>query len=187
MASEHKINIVGGYPALYPGEEKGRNLAAAYGRDGERVALYQKMHPFPLAGEDRHYLAGKGPVVFALDGTPSSVFICYDLRFPEAMRKVAKEVSLMFFIANWPAQRAEHWDMLLRARAVENQCFVAGVNRVGTDGNGIAYSGVSAIFGPTGNMLCRGSDKEEIIFCEIDPGEAESVRAEYPFLGDMRE
>jgi predicted amidohydrolase len=185
-AAEHEINIVAGYSAIYPGGEKGRNLAAAYGRDGKRIALYQKMHPFSLAEEDRHYAAGEGPVVFALNGSPSSVFICYDLRFPEAMRRVAPDVSLIFVLANWPSARAGHWEALLKARAIENQCFLAGVNRVGTDGNGVAHGGGSVVFGPAGETVSRGGDREEVVLCDIDPGEAARVRAELPFLKDMR-
>lgn len=186
MASEHGINIVAGYADIGPGEVRGRNLAAAYDRRGQQVALYTKVHPFQLLEEGKHYIAGDGPVVFPLDGVPTSVFICYDLRFPELMRKVARDAHLMLFLANWPSSRAAHWEALLKARAIENQCFVAGVNRVGTDGNGISYSGGSLAYGPMGVLIARGGDREEIVLCEIDPADVRRVRAEFPFLEDMR-
>ena len=91
------------------------------------------------------------------------MFICYDLRFPEVFRRVAKDVQAIFIIANWPSERKEHWRTLLKARAIENQCFVIGVNRTGKDGNGISYPGSSAIFGPLGNEMCCGSDNIECI------------------------
>jgi predicted amidohydrolase len=184
-AKKHSINIIGGFSAKGT-DAKGRNVAHAYGREGELLASYAKMHPFCLAGEDKHYEAGDSPVVFELDGTPSSMFICYDLRFPEAMRAIARKVKVLFFIANWPAERAEHWSALLRARAIENQCFVVGANRIGTDPNGLEYSGGSAIYGPEGRKICSASATCQIHVCEFDPAGADAVRSELPFLDDMR-
>lgn len=186
LASEESVNIIAGYAARRPEDEKGSNLAAAFDRAGRKIAHYEKMHPFTPLKEDVYYAAGERPVVFSLDGVPASVFICYDLRFPEAMRRVAKDVSIMFFIANWPSLRAAHWSALLRARAIENQCFVVGVNRVGSDGNGLGYGGGSAVFGPSGEEMLSGWDWEGALFCDIDPEEVGKNRAQYPFLKDMR-
>lgn len=184
MARKCSINVIGGVSAR--GSGKGRNLAHAYGRDGKLLASYAKMHPFCLAGEHEHYESGDVPTVFALDGVPSSVFICYDLRFPEAMRAVARKVLIIFVIANWPSERKEHWTALLKARAIENQCFVAGVNRAGSDANGLDYPGASAVFGPQGEVVCMAGAGEETVVCGLDPAEAERVRTDYPFLEDMR-
>jgi omega-amidase len=184
-AKKYSINIIGGFAAR-GGGEKGRNVAHAYGRDGALLASYAKMHPFCLAGEDAHYEAGGGPVVFTLDGTHASTFICYDLRFPEAMRSVAREVKVIFVIANWPSERAAHWSALLRARAIENQCFMIGVNRRGTDANGLSYDGASAVYGPTGEEVCAAPESGELLVCDFDPSEAGRVRKAFPFLNDMR-
>ena len=185
MATRGNINVIAGFAAL-GGGKLGRNVAHAYGRDGGLLASYSKMHPFSHAGEHMHYEPGARPVLFNLDGTTASVFICYDLRFPEAMRRVARDVQAIFVIANWPAERTGQWVALLRARAIENQCFVIGLNRTGTDGNALHYDGSSCVFGPMGEELCRATAREEFITCEFDPGEAGRVRAKYPFLKDMK-
>ena len=131
------------------------------------MALYTKMYPFSPAREHRHYEAGAAPVVFELAGAWCGVFICYDLRFPEAFRSIAKNVQAVFVIANWPRSRIEQWDILLRARAIENQCYSIGVNRTGLDGNGLYYSGSSQIVDPRGKVLCRGSDRDAVVIGAI--------------------
>ncbi len=186
MARKHAVNLIAGFPIKSPAEEKGRNLAAVCNRKGQLNAIYTKIHPFSHAGEDACYVAGEKTVVFDIDGMPSSVFICYDLRFPEVFRKVAKEVQAIFVIANWPSERKEHWQTLLKARAIENQCFVIGVNRTGIDGNGIHYAGASGIFGPSGNVVCSGDETEEFLTGEFDPAEVARIRSEFPFLDDIR-
>jgi len=185
IAKKYSINVIGGFSAEgHIGF--GRNVAHAYGRDGLLKASYAKMQPFCYAGENTHYEAGDRPVVFDLDGAPASVFICYDLRFPELMRKVARDVRVIFVIANWPGERISQWSALLRARAIENQCFVAGVNRTGSDPNVSDYPGASSVMGPGGEELCTGSASDRIVVCEFDIAMADRVRAEYPFLDDMR-
>ncbi|MBI5211767.1 MAG: carbon-nitrogen family hydrolase [Nitrospirae bacterium] len=186
IAQKYGIYIIAGFPIKEPSEEKGRNIAAVYDRKGRRIAAYTKMHPFSLLDEDKYYAAGEDTVTFDIDGMTCSVFICYDLRFPEVFRKVAGDVQAIFVIANWPASRKEHWETLLKARAIENQCFVIGVNRTGTDGNGIYYPGASSVFDPPGNAVCSGNDKDEFIVCEFDPAEAVEIRARFPFLKDIR-
>jgi len=177
------LNIVAGFKAKAP--EGPANLAHVYGRDGTRLSRYLKMRPFSLAGEDGFFISGKLPVEFSLDGVPSSVFICYDLRFPELFRQVARKARVVFVIANWPDSRGGHWTALLKARAIENQCFVVGVNRTGRDGMGIMYSGGSSVYGPLGQEICAMGD-EPLAACEIEPGEAEAVREKFPFLKDIR-
>ncbi len=186
MALKYGIYIIAGFPIKEPAEEKGRNMAAVYDRKGRRIAAYTKMHPFSLLDEDKYYAAGRDTVIFDIDGMTCSVFICYDLRFPEVFRKVAGDVKAIFVIANWPASRKEHWETLLKARAIENQCFVIGVNRTGTDGNGIHYPGASSVFDPSGNAVCSGNEKDEFLSCEFDPAEVIGIRSRFPFLKDMR-
>ncbi|HMK56603.1 MAG TPA: carbon-nitrogen family hydrolase [Dissulfurispiraceae bacterium] len=186
IAAENSINLIAGFPIKSPAEDRGRNMAFVYDRKGMMVSTYTKMHPFCLSDEEKYFIAGDHTAVFDIDCVPSSVFICYDLRFPEIFRSVARRVKQIFVIANWPSTRAEHWDALLKARAIENQCFIIGVNRTGTDGNGIAYSGESCVFDPMGNPICKGDENKELVVCEFDPSKTDKVRAEYPFLADMR-
>jgi omega-amidase len=186
IAKNNNINLIAGFPIKSPAEDKGRNMAVVYDRKGMLVATYTKMHPFCLAGEEKHYVAGDSVTVVDIDGMPSSVFICYDLRFPEIFRRVAKKVKAIFVIANWPALRDDHWEALLKARAIENQCFMIGVNRTGTDANGISYSGSSCIFGPMGELACSANETDEYIVCDFDPAKVDEVRTQYPFLRDMR-
>jgi predicted amidohydrolase len=187
MAKKNRINIIAGYVVKTPGDTKGRNIAVAYNRTGQSIAKYVKLHPFSYAGEDQYYIPGNDSVVFDIEGLKASIFICYDLRFPEVFRGVAKDVQAIFVLANWPSERKEHWLALLKARAIENQCFVIGVNRIGKDGNGILYPGSSAIFGPLGDGMCCGRDNVEFMMCEINPQETFEVRARFPFLQDMQD
>ncbi len=186
IARKNNINLIAGFPIKAPGEDKGRNMAVAYDRKGMLMATYTKMHPFCLADEQKYYIAGDNVTTFDIDGVPSSIFICYDLRFPEVFRKVAKRVQAIFVIANWPSERVEHWNALLKARAIENQCFLIGVNRTGIDGNGICYSGSSCIIDPMGSFICSGGESDEYIVCVFDPGRVNEVRSKFPFLKDMR-
>jgi len=182
IAKKHAVNVIAGFAMKAPAENLARNMAVVFDRKGRPDATYTKMHSFPLSEEGQHFMEGAETVVFDIDAMSSTVFICYDLRFPELFREVAARVKAMFVIANWPSERKEHWEILLKARAIENQCFVIGVNRIGRDGNGILYPGASRIIDPNGNVICSGSDMEEFITGEFDPSEADRVRAALPFL-----
>lgn len=114
---------------------------------------YDKRHLFRMAGEDKVYSAGNKNITVELLGWRIRPFICYDLRFPLWTRNIDNIYDAAIFIANWPERRSLHWKLLLRARAIENQCYVIGVNRVGTDGNGHPYSGDSSVVDPWGNIL----------------------------------
>lgn len=186
LAKSYGINIAAGFAVRRTGEAKGRNTAAAYGRKGELLTSYTKIHPFSFANEDLYYTPGTDTVIFNIDGVPCSIFICYDLRFPEIFRKVAPEVKMIFVPANWPSERKEHWETLLKARAIENLCFIIGVNRTGRDGNGISYPGASQVFGPLGADICKGGETDELVICEVNPEEVSVVRSKFPFLKDMR-
>lgn len=185
MAKRHEINIIAGYAVKGIDGCNGNNIAVVYNRKGELIAKYVKMHSFSYANEDQHYVAGNSTVIFDIEGMSSGIFICYDLRFPEVFRSIAKEVQAIFVIASWPSSRKEHWEALLKARSIENQCYIIGVNRTGEDANGIYYSGDSRIYDPSGRELCNGS-ADEFITCTINPGEVAVTRAKFPFLKDMR-
>lgn len=185
LARKYNVNLIAGYPvtSAYPG--RGRNQAVVYDRQGTLVARFVKLHSFAFANEDQYYSAGNKVVTFDIEGMASSIFICFDLRFPEVFRRIAKNVQAIFVLANWPSVRTEHWEALLKARAIENQCFVIGVNRTGRDGNGIDYSGKSKIFGPLGHEICSGSETEELLIGEILPNEVIEIRKRFPFLNCM--
>ena len=141
QALHNNIHIIAGYAAKTPRSEKGLNQGRIYNRQGTCVATYTKLHSFAFGNEDQYFMAGEEIVTFDVEQMASSIFICFDLRFPEVFRRIAKKVKAIFVIANWPAIRIEHWEALLKESAIENQCFVIGVNRIGTDGNEINYAG----------------------------------------------
>lgn len=125
----------------------------------DTIATYDKKHLFRYAGEELIYTAGEQWLTVELNGWRIRPFICYDLRFPIWTRNLKHAYDLAIFVANWPAKRSAHWCALLKARAIENQCYVAAVNRVGKDGNGFEYDGHSTVIDPTGNVMF---EKEQV-------------------------
>lgn len=186
LAKKYGLNVIAGFAAKKQGRKKLRNLAVAFDRKGSVIATYAKMHPFSFAKEDKYFSSGDTRIIFHIEEVPVSVFICYDLRFPEIFRDIARGVQAIFVLANWPDSRRDHWETLLKARAIENQCFVIGVNRTGKDGNGVRYTGASHVYGPMGNDFCSGDSRKQFITCEIDPETVTKVRSRFPFLEDMR-
>jgi len=125
--------------------------------DGE-IVTYDKKHLFRMAGEHKVYSPGSRHLTVEVKGWKLRTFICYDLRFPVWSRNIGNVYDAGIYTANWPARRAHHWKLLLPARAVENQCYVIAVNRVGEDGNNCAYSGDSSIIAPTGEILFQKTE-----------------------------
>jgi predicted amidohydrolase len=165
---------------------RGLNEGVAFGPDGAELARYAKMHPFTYAGEAEHYAAGERVVTFRWRDFTVAPLVCYDLRFPEAFRPaVRKGADLLVVIANWPRARAAHWRTLLAARAIENQAFVVGVNRVGRDPNN-DYAGRSVVVAPTGETLADAGDAEGVLRAELDVAAVRSFRESFPALRDMR-
>lgn len=121
------------------------------------IFTYDKKHLFRMAGEEKVYHPGDEHITVELRGWKIRPFICYDLRFPVWTRNIANHYDMAIFVANWPKNRSSHWKILLQARAIENQCYVMGVNRVGKDGNGLSFSGDSSIIDPFGKILFRRS------------------------------
>jgi predicted amidohydrolase len=154
--------------------------------DKKLVCKYRKIHPFSFTGENRHYESGSHPKITEVKGMDIGLSICYDLRFPELYRHYAKErVDIIVDIANWPLDRIEHWYTLLKARAIENQCYVVGVNRVGSD-KSINYPGWSSVFHPFGHELLCFREKEGVKIMKIQGEEVKKIRDKYPFLNDIR-
>ena len=154
--------------------------------DGKLVKLYRKLHPFSYSGENEHFNAGSKPAITKIRKWNIGLSICYDLRFPELYRKYGKKkTQLIVNIANWPDTRIEHWRTLLKARAIENQCYVVGVNRVGDDPK-LHYVGFSSVFDPMGKELISVENDEKVILIDIDKNYVKEVREKFPFLEDIK-
>jgi predicted amidohydrolase len=154
--------------------------------DGNLVKLYRKIHPFSFSGEDENYDAGVRPAITKIKKWKIGLTICYDLRFPELFRKYGKKKShLIVNIANWPDTRIEHWKTLLKARAIENQCYIAGVNRVGDD-PGLHYPGFSSVFDPMGKEIVSIENEGRVIEVELNKEYVREVREKLPFLEDKK-
>ncbi len=182
-AREHGMAVIGGF-TLRDGE-KSRNVALTVNAEGEDSALYAKTHLFSFMNEDKHHAAGDGPRPFELEGVRGACFICYDLRFPELFRQLGDRCQVVFVIASWPETRRAHWDILLRARAVENQLYIVAANRVG-QGGGLSFTGGSVVIDPLGVLVAQRSDDEGLVIADIDPGKVTEVRSALPFLNDRR-
>jgi len=184
LAQRFEIAIVGGL-VLQSGGGKGLNTALVVDPQGEIVSSYAKTHLFSFMEEEKFHQPGDGPRPFEIFGTKCACFICYDLRFPELFRLVAEEVECIFVIASWPSTRQRHWDVLLPARAVENQLYLVGVNRVG-EGGGLAFTGGSAIYSPLGERLAHGGAEEKLLLADIESQTVDGVRRQMPFLADRK-
>lgn len=163
----------------------GRNEAVVFGPNGQEAARYTKMHPFSFGNETRHYGRGDKLCLFEWKGMTVAPFICYDLRFPEVFRHAARLGAQAFCVlANWPQAREDHWMTLLKARAIENQAYVIGINRCGHDPN-LYYSGRSLIFGPRGETLADGGEQEGLSQARLDLPALQEYRRQFPALDDI--
>ena len=160
------------------------NRALLVSPDGG-VRRYTKIHPFSFAGEEKVMGSGADAVTWDVEGLRVTPLVCYDLRFPEPFRLAAEETDLYAVVANWPERRRHHWSLLLRARAVENLAFVAGVNRVG-EGDGLRYLGDSALVGPWGETVVSAAEQEVLLVAEVDPAVVSEARRRFPVLADRR-
>ena len=145
---------------------------------------YDKRHLFSFAGEDKVFAQGKTRLVFEYKGFKICPLICYDLRFPVWARNT-EEIDILLYVANWPVARIQSWDILLKARAIENLCYSIGVNRVGVDNNNLVYSGNSAVYDAIGNTLLDFEEgKEGIKSISLDKEYITKTRNKFGFLED---
>jgi len=162
------------------------NSATVYAPDGSRVAEYSKAHLVPMMDEHLYLAPGQSVTLAEIAGVKAGLAICYDLRFPELFRTMALGgAELLIIPAEWPAQRLQHWRLLLQARAIENQCFVLACNRVGKDLNN-TFPGHSMVIDPWGAILAEGGDGEEILRAQFDPALVSEIRARIPVFRDRR-
>ncbi|MBS1760294.1 MAG: amidohydrolase [Bacteroidetes bacterium] len=156
-----------------------------------QYGIYDKRHRFAFAGEDKEYAAGNKRLIASVKGWKINLQICYDLRFPVWARQQQTnkepEFDVLIYVANWPERRNHAWKTLLQARAIENQCYVIGVNRVGDDGNKIYHSGDSMVIDPLGNSLYHKKDDEDVFTITLEKDMLQSIREKFPFLKDADE
>jgi len=188
QAAQHGVWVAGSCPEIPadtdPADRRPANSFVLAGPDGT-VHRYHKIHPFTFGGEDKHFRPGGPFVQVEVEGVRVSLFVCYDLRFADEFWGLAPTTDLYLVPANWPETRRSHWMALLQARAIENQAYVVGCNRVG-EGGGLRYSGDSRIVDPLGELLATGSQGETILFADIEPTTVASVRDRFRFLPDRR-
>lgn len=182
LAKEYHLAVGFGYVTRREG--KGRNHFCLVDKEGKCLEDYEKIHPFTYGGEAEVYEGGNRICHAVLDGLCCGMFICYDLRFPECFQKLPMDTDAVFVIANWPESRLEHWYTLLKARAIEMQCYVVGVNRTGT-GGGIKYVKSSVAYAPDGSRLQEEQGTRNR-YVELDRGKRLCYVNEFPVRQDRR-
>lgn len=184
QARAHNLWICGSVPELPPGATKPYNTLLLRGPAGQRHR-YRKIHPFSFAEEHQHYDAGTDHVTVDIDGLRCTLFVCYDLRFADEFWATAHATDAYIVVANWPERRRLHWTTLLQARAIENQAYVVGVNRVG-HGSGLDYSGDSRIIDPWGETLASAAGGTTMLLADLRPEVVRDARERFPVLRDRR-
>ena len=160
-----------------------------------QYGIYDKRHRFAFAGEDQQFAAGEKRLIASVKGWRINLMVCYDLRFPVWARQQSDvsanesslEYDLLIYVANWPERRIHAWNTLLQARAIENQCYAIGVNRVGNDGHNIYHNGNSMIIDPLGQIIYQKSEVEDVYTYTFEKQKLEEVRAKFPFWKDADE
>lgn len=184
LAVEYAIGLGGSLIEESRGEYF--NTFALYGRDGTLLGSYRKIHLFQKLNEHLHFSSGKNIVVLDSPWGRVGLAICYDLRFPEIFRSCAVAgAELILLVAEWPKRRIEDWKVLLQARAIENQCYVAAVNKVGTS-MGAPLGGNSAVINPRGEILIQGGESEELLQAGLNLDDVSKIREWMPVLDDRR-
>lgn len=172
------------FGVVFRHNKKATNNAVYIDGTGKTIGKYQKVHPFSFSGEDKYFNAGEEILSVDFGLLKMGITICYDLRFPEIYSALAVKSHLIVNIANWPARRIEHWTTLLRARAIENQVYIAGVNRIGTDGNGLNYIKSSIVVNPNGEILEPIYAGGELDIYEVDKDALSEFRSRFSTTQD---
>jgi omega-amidase len=186
MAAKKKIILAGS--VIIKEEDAYYNRLIWMLPNGE-YGTYDKRHLFAYAEEDHHYTAGTKRLIASVNGWKINLMVCYDLRFPVWARQQFNEqqefeYDVLIYVANWPEKRNIAWKTLLQARAIENQCYVIGVNRVGEDGNGIYHSGDSMVIDPLGKILYEKAKEEDVFTIALDKEHLQKVREQFQFWRD---
>lgn len=184
-AKKQKVNIITG---SFPLKSKDEIFNTAYiiSSEGKIIGSYRKLHLFSPIGEDKHFKSGNTVEVFKCGQLNIGLMICYDIRFPELARSLAlKGANILFVPAQFPNPRLEHWKVLLKARAIENQLYIVGVNRVGFDASR-TYFGHSMIIDPVGSVVSEAEEEQKIIYADIDLDNIKKIRELIPCFKDRR-
>ena len=182
QALKHQALIMGS--CIWPEQGQYSNRLLCFGPQGSQ-GYYDKRHLFNLAGEGQVYQAGQNRLMIEHQNWRICPLICYDLRFPVWSRNRQPYYDLLVYVANWPDRRISHWQSLLRARAIENQAYVLGVNRVGSDASGLEHSGYSALIDPLGQTVFElDQGQETLAYAQLDRGLLVQTREKLPFLRD---
>ena len=185
QAAEHGVWVGGTCPEIAAGQQLPYNSFVLAGPDGA-VHRYRKLHPFTHAGEHERFRAGVEPVTVEIGSLRITPFICYDLRFANVFWDAAPRTDVYLMPANWPSPRRHHWQTLLLARAIENQAYVVGCNRVGTAGDGTEHAGDSRIVSPMGELLATAAGTETLVLADVDAAEVAATRDRFRFMADRR-
>ncbi len=187
QAKTHDVWVCASLPEQPAEVDRPYNTCCLVAPDGT-VHRYRKIHPFSYAGEHEHFAAGDEFVTVEVDGVRVTLFVCYDLRFADEFWATAQRTDCYLVPANWPAPRRRHWTALLDARAIENQAYVIGVNRVGEGGRStkLSYAGDTRILDPLGEVRAAAAGGEALLVTDIDADYVAEVRAQFPFLPDRR-
>ncbi|MDD1675899.1 MAG: hypothetical protein LUQ17_04340 [Methanomicrobiales archaeon] len=184
LAQDYRLSILGSFVEATP--TRPRNTCVVFDRQGDPLASYAKLHLFSPTEEDRNYLPGESLAIFEIQGFTFGIAICYDLRFAPVFHLYAERgVDCVIVPAAWPCRRIRHWELLVATRALENQIYMAGVNRTGNTPED-EYCGHSLIAKPTGTVLRKAGEEEELICGEIDRALIEEVREAIPVLKEFR-
>lgn len=185
LARQHRIAVAGSI--LEAKDGRAYNTLVVYGAGGDLEGLYRKVHLVPMLDEPRWLAAGDRLSLVEPEWGKTGLGICYDLRFPEMWRRYAVDGARLLLIpAEWPARRAEHWKTLLRARAIENQVYIAACNRVG-ESKGELFAGRSAVLDPWGDVVIEaGETAEALLSVEIDLSRVDEIRARIPVFAGRR-
>ena len=184
QAAAHDVWVAASVPEAPEGLDKPFNTLILAAPDGT-THRYRKIHPFTYSGEHEHFSAGDGFTTVDVEGLRVTLFVCYDLRFADEFWATANDTDVYLVPANWPEARRAHWSTLLRARAIENQAYVVGINRVGPGGD-LDYSGDSAVIDPMGETLASAAQEEAVLVTDVRAERVAEVRDRFRFLQDRR-
>ncbi len=180
-----KNKVVSVFGMIVEHDGKYTNSAIAVSQHGEIMAKYDKIHSFSYSKENVHFQSGTELNSFFYK-INIGLSICYDLRFPYLYQNYSNTCAAIINIANWPSNRIEHWKTLLKARAIENQCFIIAINRIGEDKNGLKYLKSSFVISPWGEVISPLYTDESLDLIEINESEPNRIRKEFPFLNDRK-
>lgn len=188
QAAAHDAWLAASVPEQPAGADRPYNTLLLVAPDGD-VHRYRKIHPFSFSGEDERFAAGDEVITVTVDGLRITPLVCFDLRFAPLTWAAADRTDCFVVPANWPAARRDHWRTLLPARAIENQAWVVGCNRVGAGGREgqLPYAGDSAVIDPLGRTVASAAEQEALLVVDVDAETVADVRGRFPFFDDRRD